>query len=151
MPKRTNLDFVRFIHRMWARSPVRYVVVGGFAFGFDGFLLFLLHDGFRLPLAPSTAVAFLTSFVVTYVLQRILTFRSRSGITASTVKYTLLVIANTFAVTGIVAAASALGLPWLVGKLVAVVGMTVWNYFAYRHWVFAAGPSGPPDGPLTSS
>ncbi len=151
MPERTNRGFVRFIDRLWARSPVRYVVVGGFAFGFDVVLLFLLHEAFHLPLAPSTAIAFLASFAVTYVLQRIFTFRSRSGITASTVKYTLLVIANTFAVTGIVAAASALGLPWLAGKLVAVVGMTVWNYFAYRHWVFASGSSGPSDKPLESS
>ncbi len=129
--------------RIWSVSPLRYLVVGGVAFGFDIGLLFLLHEILLVPLAPATATAFLASFAVTYILQRVFTFRSRVGVAASSLKYTLLVIANTFAVTGIVSAAAALGIPWFWGKVAAVIAMTVWNYFAYRYWVFASGVSRP--------
>lgn len=141
MAERTRPRVSHFLERMWALSALRYVVVGGAAFAFDVGLLFLLHDIVRLPLPLSTAIAFLVSFAVTYVLQRVFTFRSRTGVTSSAVKYTLLVIANTFAVTAIVTAASAIGLPWLSAKVVAVIAMTIWNYFAYRYWVFAPGSS----------
>ncbi|MFH8249104.1 GtrA family protein [Microbacterium sp. B2969] len=137
MPAHLAQRMTAFGRRVWARSAIRYVVIGGVAFAFDVGLLFVLHEVLGIPLPISTPVAFLTSFCVTYLLQRIFTFRLEGRVASSAVKYTLLVIANTFAVTGIVAAVDALGGSWFAGKLLAVVAMTVWNYFAYRYWVFA--------------
>lgn len=126
-----------WLPRLWASSAVRYLVVGVFAYAFDISLLALLHDVLGVVLAVATPAAFLTSFAVTYLLQRRFTFRSQSHMGASAAKYTLLVAFNTIATTGIVAAAPALGLPWIVGKTAAVASTTVWNFFLYRYWIFA--------------
>lgn len=133
-----------FIARVWSSSAVRYLVVGGVAFGVDVGLLALLHDVAGIALAIATPTAFLISFAVTFVLQRTFTFQSDAGIGASAIKYTTLVAFNTLATTGIVTLAPALGLPWIVGKVVAVGATTVWNYFCYRYWIFPR-PAARPD------
>lgn len=121
---------------VWASSAVRYLVVGGLSFLFDVGVLWLLHEGLRVPLPVATPAAFLLSFAVTYTLQRTVAFRAADGVAPSVIKYALLVAFNTVATTAIVWASDALGMPWLVGKVAAVVATTVWNYFAYRYWVF---------------
>lgn len=128
----------RAARRVWSHSAVRYLVVGGGAFLIDVGLLALLHDVFGVPLVVATPTAFLLSFAVTYLLQRTFTFSSDTGVASSAIKYTALVAFNTVATTGIVAGVAALGLPWVVGKVVAVGSTTVWNYFAYRYWIFPA-------------
>jgi len=124
------------IVRLWSSSAVRYLVVGAFAFLFDIGVLWVLYEVFHVPLPISTPAAFLLSFVVTYTLQRTVAFRSSHSVAPSVLRYAILVVFNTVATTGIVWAIDALGLPWAVGKVVAVVATTVWNYFAYRYWVF---------------
>ncbi|MFJ4173874.1 GtrA family protein [Microbacterium sp. NPDC089696] len=131
--------------RLWAHSAVRYLVVGGFCFLVDVGLLWLAHEVIGIPLAIATPVSFLASFAVTYTLQRIVAFTSDAKVVPSVARYTALVIFNTLATTGIVWAVDALGGGWLVGKVVAVVATTVWNFFAYRHWVFATPRSGSTD------
>lgn len=128
----------RVARRVWSHSAVRYLVVGGGAFLIDVGLLALLHDLWSVSLVVATPTAFLLSFAVTYLLQRTLTFSSDAGVASSAVKYTALVAFNTVATTGIVAGVAALGLPWIVGKVVAVGSTTVWNYFLYRYWIFPA-------------
>lgn len=132
----------RGARRVWSNSAVRYLVVGGGAFLIDIGLLALLHDVAGVPLIIATPTAFLLSFVVTYLLQRTFTFSSDTGVASSAIKYTALVCFNAVATTGIVAGIAALGMPWVVGKMVAVGSTTVWNYFAYRHWIFPARRSG---------
>jgi putative flippase GtrA len=126
------------IVRLWSSSAVRYLFVGGLAFLFDIGVLWLLHDVFGVPLPISTPAAFLLSFVFTYTLQRTVAFRASDGVAPSVVRYAILVAVNTVATTAIVWAADAVGLPWIVGKIAAVVATTIWNYFVYRYWVFSA-------------
>ncbi len=126
------------IVRIWSSSAVRYLFVGGLAFLFDVGVLWLLHDVLGVPLPISTPAAFLLSFAFTYTLQRTVAFRASDDVAPSVVRYAILVAANTVATTGIVWAADALGLPWIVGKIAAVVATTIWNYFIYRYWVFSA-------------
>lgn len=122
---------------LWQHSAVRYLVTGGFCFLVDVALLWLGHDVLGIPLAVATAIAFLLSFFVTYTLQRVVAFASDNDVAPSVLRYTILVIANTVATTFIVWAVDALGAPWFVGKILAVIITTVWNYFIYRYWVFA--------------
>lgn len=123
--------------RLRSSSAARYLIVGGLSFLFDIGMLWLLHDGIGVPLAAATAVAFLLSFVVTYALQRTVTFHSSNAVAPSVLRYAILVIFNTFATTAIVWALDAIGLRWEIGKVVAVAATTLWNYLAYRYWVFA--------------
>lgn len=129
-----------FFARLWASNPVRYVVVGGAAFIIDISLLALFYEVLHIPLAVSTPMAFLLSFAITFLLQRTIAFGSQGKLASSAVRYTILVAANTVATTAIVTSAAALGLPWELGKVIAVGSTTVWNYFAYRHWIFRTRP-----------
>lgn len=126
-------DLVRLA---WGHSAVRYLLVGGFCFVVDVALLWLAHDVLGVPLAIATPIAFLASFAVTYTLQRVVAFASESKVVPSIARYTTLVIFNTLATTGIVWLIDQTGAGWFVGKVAAVVATTVWNYFAYRYWVF---------------
>jgi len=122
--------------RAWSSSAVRYLLVGGFCFVVDVALLWAAHDLLGVPLAIATPVAFLASFAVTYTLQRVVAFGADNRVAPSVLRYTLLVAFNTIATTGIVWGIDALGGHWLIGKVVSVVATTIWNYFAYRYWVF---------------
>lgn len=130
------------IARLWAVDAVRYLVVGGVCFAFDFGLLWVLHQGLGVTLAVATPVAFLASFALTYTLQRVVAFASSSRLVPSVGRYTALVAANTVATTVIVWGADRLGFGWEAGKVLAVVATTVWNYFAYRRWVFHAPTEG---------
>ncbi|MGS0560822.1 GtrA family protein [Microbacterium aurugineum] len=137
MPKRVG----GAVRRLWSHSAVRYLVIGGFCFVVDAGLLWFAHDVLGVPLAIATPIAFLASFAVTYTLQRVVAFASDSKVVPSVARYTALVIFNTIATTGIVWAVDQLGGGWFLGKVLAVIATTVWNYFAYRYWVFINPPA----------
>lgn len=130
------------VARVWAHSGVRYLVVGGICFIADIAGLWALHDLLKLPLPIATPVSFLASFALTYTLQRVVAFASDTRVVPSVGRYTALVVFNTLATTGIVWLADAVGAGWFVGKVLAVVATTTWNYFAYRYWVFSESPKG---------
>lgn len=128
----------RFTPRaLWRHSAVRYLVTGGFCFLIDAGMIWVGHDVLGIPLAIATPAAFLLSFLVTYTLQRVVAFGADNSVAPSALRYAILVIINTIATTLIVWAISSLGAPWLVGKVVAVIATTIWNFFAYKNWVFA--------------
>ncbi|WP_426623251.1 GtrA family protein [Leifsonia sp. McL0607] len=120
-------------------SVVRYLIAGGLAFIVDFTLLWLLHEVFGWVTWLAAAVAFLVSFVFTYTIQRVLGFSSQVPHGPALIKYTLLVVVNTVATSLIVALVDQSPLSWAGGKIIATAVTTVWNYFAYRYWVFA-GP-----------
>jgi len=119
------------------RSIVRYLIAGGLAFAVDFGLLAFLHEVLGWGTWESAAIAFIVSFVFTYTIQRTFTFGSTAPHGAALIKYVLLVAFNTVATAVIVALIDATPLGWAVGKVVATAATTVWNYFAYRYWVFA--------------
>lgn len=126
------------IRRVLSHSAVRYLVAGGAAFLVDFGLLWLLSEVAGWPLWLATGTAFLLSFFFTYTVQRVFAFESQSPHGIAIVKYALLVAFNTVASVGIVALFEATGPGWAIGKVVSTVVLVIWNYFAYRYWVFAA-------------
>lgn len=117
--------------------PGRYLLVGGVSFSVDFFLLIFLHEYFGVQLWLATPVAFLTSLVVNYLLSRFFTFAGTGARGASFVKYIALVVFNTIATSLIVSGFEAMGGAYMLGKVASTVLMTVWNFFAYKYWVFA--------------
>jgi putative flippase GtrA len=126
--------------RAFADHPVvRYLVAGGLAFIVDFTLLWLFHEVFGWATWLAAATAFVISFAFTYTIQRVLGFNSQVPHGPALIKYTLLVVVNTVATSVIVALVDQSPLSWAGGKVIATAVTTVWNYFAYRYWVFA-GP-----------
>lgn len=114
----------------------RFIIVGGISFVIDLGLLMMLHEVFLVDLLIATPVAFLISLAFNYALQRVFTFRAENGKSVSFIKYCLLVAFNTVAVDLIVNFFDWLGAGYQVGKVVATVLTTAWNFLLYKHWIF---------------
>jgi putative flippase GtrA len=123
--------------RLLSSSVVRYLIAGGLSFLVDFGLLALLHNVFGWAVWLATGVAFLVSFAFTYTIQRAFSFLSTSPHGRALVRYTILVGFNTLATVAIVSLVNTSVIGWAGGKIVATIVTTVWNYFAYRYWVFA--------------
>jgi putative flippase GtrA len=117
----------------------RFIIVGGISFVIDLGLLMLLHEVFLVDLLIATPIAFLTSLAFNYALQRVFTFRAENGRSVSFIKYCLLVAFNTFAVDVIVNFADWLGAGYQIGKVIATILTTAWNFLLYKHWIFKSG------------
>lgn len=118
-------------------SALRYLLAGGLAFLVDLGLLALFRELFGWETWLAAATAFILSFAFTYTIQRYFTFGSKSPHGVAILKYTTLVIFNTAATAAVVALIDLTPAGWVTGKVVATAATTVWNYFAYRFWVFA--------------
>ncbi len=127
-----------FLRAFFGHSAVRYLLVGGSAFVLDLALLGVFHEILGLPVWLATGLAFVLSFIYTFTMQRAFSFGGSSPHGQSLFRYSALVVFNTVATMGIVTLASATPLGWAGGKFLATAASTVWNYFAYRYWVFAA-------------
>lgn len=124
---------------LWSQ-PARYVYAGGTSFVFNLVLLNLFREFWGWPTGVAAITAFWGTFVFSFLAQRIFAFRSGSSLQGSLLRYSILVAVNSLVVAGVVTLAHErfhLGLG--KSQLIATILTTVWNYFAYRHWVYAEG------------
>lgn len=126
------------VRRFFRHSAARYLFAGGLAFLFDIGLLALMKNVFGWPLEVATGAAFLGSFAFTYTIQRYFSFGSVNAHGAALLKYAALVAINTLATIAIVAIVNSTPLGWIGGKVIATGATLVWNYFAYRYWIFGS-------------
>lgn len=130
----------RFGAPRWVRThpAPRFLVSGALTTVVDVSVLALLHAGAKIPLAPSTALAYAAALVVNFSLSRHWTFvAARIGKAhRQAARYSVLVVINLVATLAIVTGLSSLGLYYLLAKLVSIAVVSVANFFAYRHWVF---------------
>lgn len=124
---------------LWSQ-PARYVYAGGTSFMVNLVLLNLFREFWGWPTGVAAITAFWGTFVFSFLVQRIFAFRSASALHRSLLRYSILVAVNSLVVAGVVTVAHEhfrLGLG--TSQLIATILTTVWNYFAYRHWVYAEG------------
>lgn len=128
---------MRVAKRVLRHSLMRYLVVGGLSFALNVVLLNILivHLGWD-PERVAAPAAFLLTFGVAYTLQRVFTFRSEAGVNGSMARYLVLAGVNTLAQIPLHTLGSALGLGTARRQILATAIITVWNYFAYKHWVY---------------
>jgi putative flippase GtrA len=106
-------------------------------------LLVLLRDVVGLLISLSAALAFGTSVVVNFALNRLLHAGGGAGDLAGHVwRYGVLLSANLLLTVVVLTVAERSGLPYLPVKLVVVAATTCWNFLLYRRWVFAPRPAG---------
>jgi len=129
---------MEFLHR----SPfLKFLIVGVLSFALDLGLLVALHEGLNVDLVIATPIAFLTSLVFNFALQRSFTFRAMNSRTVSAAKYIALVIVNVVVTDLIVTGFDKLDWAYGIGKVVATVLTTGWNFLLYRHWIFRHEPA----------
>ena len=119
------------------RQLFSYVVVGGLTVVVDIGLLALLREFFGVPLGVATTVAYCTTVVVNFLLNRTaMSSRGSRRLTQHALRYGSLVVANYVITLAVVTTAGHVGNSYLVVKLAVVAGSTSWNFLLYRHWVF---------------
>lgn len=120
-----------------AHGALAYLAIGLLSVGVDVGLLVLLREVVGVPLAVATAVAFGTSVLVNFALNRSVFATSTSAaVGVHALRYGGLVVANWAVTVLVVALAPSVGVPYLLAKLGVVAASTVWNYALYRSWVF---------------
>lgn len=115
---------------------LRYIGVGLLSLVVDAGTLYLLYDVVGTELWVATTAGFWLSFAVNFLANKYLTFQQRSGGRRQLVRYAALVLVNYVANLALVAGFVSLGVPAVVGKVMAVGLLTVVNFVVYRMWVF---------------
>lgn len=126
------------VRQLRSHPAPRFVVVGGICAVADIGTLALLHGWAGVALVPATAIAFLESSLINFWFNRQWVFaRGRTGQAAhQMVRFYVLVALNLLSTLVITAGLTAVGLMYLLAKLVAVVVNALANFFLYRGWVF---------------
>ncbi|WP_127498024.1 GtrA family protein [Actinoplanes solisilvae] len=135
----TGVELGRAALRVTRSSGFRFLIVGGTSVVVDAGLLWVLHGVFGLWLSPATALAFLTGFVVNFVLNRQWAFSSSSSdgrLHHQLARYLALVAANLLVTVLLVKALTALGLMYLIAKILTTAVLSTANYFVSRKYVF---------------
>ena len=126
----------RRIRSILRSSLVRYLVVGGASFAVDAGLLLTLHDGVGWPRLVAASIAFWTALLLNFTLNRIWAFRGHEDVKVSLARYLTVVGFNYLGSLVILEVGTRLGAALIVAKALAT-GLTVlWNFLAYRFWVF---------------
>ena len=133
----------------WEHRVVRFLIVGVLSFALDLGLLMVLHEIAGVALWIATPVAFVTSLVFNFLLQRIYTFKAKNKGHVSAAKYGLLVVFNILATDAIVLLFAETGLTYAVGKVVSTALTMVWNFFIYKYWIFPSESTLPATGKAT--
>jgi putative flippase GtrA len=125
---------------------VKFLLVGGASFAIDLGILALLHEVGRVDLWLATPIAFLTSLVFNFLVQRKFTFQSGVRAHVSALKYGALVVFNLVATDVIVNVIADAGQSYAIGKVISTVATTVWNFLLYKHWIFKSHSTETGDG-----
>lgn len=127
------------------RQPLGFALVGCAGFATDAMLFLLLTQGFGLPVLGARALAFVPATVVTWLLNRLLVFRTRTGPRRKREEYLRHLGVQSIGIAinfGSFWAAMDAGMgrnsadlvPLAIGSLVAMV----FNYLASRRFVYLA-------------
>jgi putative flippase GtrA len=114
----------------------RFLLVGVFSVGVDTGSLVVLRELVGLPLAVATTVAFALTLAVNFSLNMGFVFGVRGRLTGRITRYVVLVAVNYLLTLLVVLAIAALGVHYVVAKLIAVGTCALINFTVLRYWVF---------------
>ena len=118
-------------------SLLGFAVINGFSFTVDLGVLTTLHGGLRWPLPVSITVAYVTAFGLSYLLNRVLNFRSHGAVGPQIAVYIAVVIVNYLVwILGVGDGLAALGLDYRLARIVAGACEALYMYAAMRWLVF---------------
>ncbi|MGD0556590.1 MAG: GtrA family protein [Streptosporangiaceae bacterium] len=125
-------------------SLLGYAIINSFTFTCDLLLLATFHGDLGWPVPVSITLSYAVASALSYLLNRVLNFRSRSPAGRQLGVYAAVIIVNYVAlILGVGAGLAALGVNYEVARVIAAACEAVWLYVAMRWLVFrdAAGVS----------
>ncbi|HSC79961.1 MAG TPA: GtrA family protein [Chitinolyticbacter sp.] len=115
---------------------IRYLLVGGASFALEYALYWLLY-WLGLPYLWANSTAYLTVFVVNFLVNRSWTFGSSGHLGRQALLYLLLVLFNLLASNVVLyALVEFAAVPALVGKVAVMVMIVSWNFVLYRKVIY---------------
>ena len=126
------------IARLLAHNQVRYLLAGAGAFVIE-YAIFIVLMSATQALYFANSVSFGIGILAGFILHKLWSFKGnhRLPVKHQAWIYLVIVIVN-LSFTNIVIglATDVMGMPPLIGKLVALMFIIVWNYLLYRHIIF---------------
>lgn len=120
-----------------APTFVGFCVINGFTFGVDLTILTGLRGALGLPVPIAVTVAYICAFTLSYVLNRMVNFRSHAPVGPQVAAYVAVVAVNYLAfILGVTTALTAIGAQYQLSRLAAGVCEAVYMYSAMRWVVF---------------
>ncbi len=140
------------LRRIVPENFIGFAILNLTTFGVDMVVLALLFRLARLPYPVATTLGYLTALVLAYFLNRWLNFRSHAPVGPQGARYVFVVLVNYFVLLqGVGSGLQALGVQFLVARLVAAVCEGLWTYIGMRWIVFRTdGRSDEATGPGTA-
>jgi putative flippase GtrA len=118
-----------------------YAVINGCTFTLDLLLLTALHGGLHWPVAASITLSYLAASSLSYLLNRVLNFRSHAPAGRQSAVYAVVIAVNYLAIIlGVGAGLAAAGLSYQLARVTAGACEAVYMYAALRWAVFRDGP-----------
>lgn len=121
---------------LYEHSLVRFLLIGGASAALDTGVLYLLHGVLGIALPVATLMAVMVAFVFNFTLNRIWSFGSESPVGRQFGRYLLLAVGNWCLNVALVTGLTALGLHYVVAKIITLAIASAANYVGYRVWVF---------------
>lgn len=114
-----------------------FVVINSGTFALDLLVLTALHGGLRVPFGVAISLAYACAFAASYVLNRVVNFRSHAEVGPQIAVYVVVVVINYLAfILGVSTALRALGLEYHLARIVAGSCEGIYMYCAMRWVVF---------------
>lgn len=125
-------------------SFVGFAMINGFTFSVDIALLALLYRGAGLPHPLAITIGYVVAFGLAFVLNRRFNFHAHGPVAGQAARWALVVIVNYVAlVLGLGSGLHAIGVPFLLARVIAAAAEAVWMYSTMRWWVFASRSAAP--------
>lgn len=122
-------------------TVVRYGAVGALVLAVDMSALWGFRSALGLPLGLATTLAFCCAFAANLTLNRVFTFRVDGPVARQGARLLVLSGLNYVSTLVIVLGLSHVWSAYLLSKVIATAVNAVFNYLAYRRWVFEPGPT----------
>ena len=118
-------------------SLIGFAVINGGTFALDLSLLTVLHSLLGVDVAVAYGASYVVAFAVSFVLNRHFNFRSHAPVGRQTLVYACVVAVNFFGlIVGLATGLAALGMQYLVARIVAGLCEAVFMYCSMRWLVF---------------
>lgn len=123
-----------------APSFLGFALINGFTFGIDLLLLALFRSGLGLPVPIAFTIAYVLAFGLSFVLNRALNFRSHAPVGPQAGLYAVAILINYLAfILGVGSALTAIGVQYLLSRIVAGACEAAFMYSVMRWIIFRDG------------
>ncbi|MFX0538633.1 GtrA family protein [Ornithinimicrobium sp. Y1847] len=125
------------LRRIIPTTAIGFAMLSSFTYAVDLAVLALMFRGLHLPYPIAVTVGYLVAFTLAFLLNRWLNFQSHGDVGEQTGRYVLTVIANYLIFILLLASTlEALGVHYLVARLIAGACEAVYMYLMMRLFVF---------------